>query len=166
MRPALLCLVPFLAAVGCGRLTAPVDDRVTPMPEPSASVAAAPAPPPPAPTPTPPPPPPPEEKVTASHILIAYKGARSADPKVTRSKAEAKKMAEDLRKKAQKGDFAALAKKSSDDLGSGAKGGELGAFSKGQMVKPFADAAFALKPGAISEVVESDFGFHVIKRAP
>jgi type IV secretory pathway VirB10-like protein len=171
MRPlaSSLCVAGLLVA-GCSRLTAPSDDHVAVLPDlPPLTASAAPAaPPPPAPAPTPPPKPapPPEEKVTASHILISYKGAKMPDPKVTRTKEEAKKLAGDLAKKAKapKEDFAALAKKNSDDKGSAANGGDLGEFTRPRMVKPFSDAAFALKPGEISGVVESDFGFHVIKR--
>lgn len=158
--------------VGCSRLTTPSDDRVVPMPEPVAAAPASTAAPAPAPTPPPAPAAPPkapEEKVKAAHILIAYKGAMRADPEIKRSKADAKKLAEELQKKVAKAKpdvFADLAKKSSDDKGSGKAGGDLGEFTRTQMVKPFADAAFALKPGEVSKVVESDFGFHVIKRAP
>ena len=59
--------------------------------------------------------------------------------------------------------FADLAKKNSDDPGSAPKGGELGEFSRGMMVKPFEDTVFAMNPGDISAVVESDFGFHIIQ---
>jgi foldase protein PrsA len=96
---------------------------------------------------------------------VAYKGARSAAPSVTRTKAQAKKRAEEALKKAKSGgDFAALAKQYSDDPGSGPRGGELGSFTHRAMVQPFSEAAFALKPGEVSAVVETDFGFHVIKR--
>jgi hypothetical protein len=60
-------------------------------------------------------------------------------------------------------DFAALAKEFSSDPGSKDKGGELDWFGRGKMVKVFEDAAFALKPGQISDIVESPFGFHIIK---
>ncbi|HMI88173.1 MAG TPA: peptidylprolyl isomerase, partial [Polyangiaceae bacterium] len=95
------------------------------------------------------------------------KGSRGAAPAVVRTKDQAKKRAQEVLKKSrgpQASDFAALAKKYSDDPGSGPKGGELGQFNRGQMVKPFSDAAFALKPGDVSEIIESEFGFHVIKR--
>jgi len=98
------------------------------------------------------------EEVKARHILI--KVAKDATPE---QKAEARKKAEALQKRAAKGeDFATLAKESSE--GPSAKdGGELGFFARKQMVKPFADAAFALEPGKVSDVVETRFGYHVIK---
>ncbi|RVT53875.1 peptidylprolyl isomerase [Rubrivivax albus] len=101
----------------------------------------------------------PEER-QARHILV--KAEREA-PAAEREKARAK--AEQLlsQARAKPGDFAALAKANSDDPGSAAEGGDLGFFGRGAMVKPFEDAAFALKPGEISPVVESDFGYHVIQ---
>lgn len=76
---------------------------------------------------------------------------------------QAKQKAEDILKQVKAGgDFAKLAKENSDD-GSKDQGGDLGWFGHGQMVKPFEDAAFSLQPGQISEVVESQFGFHIIK---
>jgi hypothetical protein len=77
---------------------------------------------------------------------------------------QARSKAEDVLKRARGGeDFAALAKEFSTDPGSKNEGGELGWFGRGQMVKPFEDAAFALQAGQISDVVESDFGFHIIQ---
>jgi parvulin-like peptidyl-prolyl isomerase len=106
-----------------------------------------------------------EERAGASHILVAYKGAMRAAPSITRTKDEARKRAEEALKKARSGeDFAELAKKYSDDPGSGPRGGALGMFTRGAMVKPFADATFSLKPGELSGIVETDFGFHIIKR--
>lgn len=101
----------------------------------------------------------PEER-RASHILI--KAEKSA-PAAEREKAKAK--AQELLAEVKKNPaaFAELAKKNSQDPGSAAKGGDLDFFGRGAMVKPFEDAAFALKPGELSGVVESDFGFHIIK---
>ncbi|MDX6713252.1 MAG: peptidyl-prolyl cis-trans isomerase [Blastocatellia bacterium] len=77
--------------------------------------------------------------------------------------AQAKQKAEDVLKQVKAGgDFAKLAKENSDD-GSKDQGGDLGWFGHGQMVKPFEEAAFALQPGQTSEVVESQFGFHIIR---
>jgi len=101
------------------------------------------------------------ESVRASHILISVpKGADAA------TKAQARDKAEQVLKEVKGGgDFAALAKQHSADPGSAAKGGDLGFFQQGQMVGPFNDAAFSLAPCAISDLVETDFGFHIIKVA-
>lgn len=99
-----------------------------------------------------------EESVRASHILIGADEKASAD-----DKKKAKEKAEAVRKKIAAGeDFAALAKTEST-CPSASQGGDLGFFSKGQMVPEFEKAAFALKPGEVSEVVETKFGYHVIK---
>jgi peptidyl-prolyl cis-trans isomerase C len=99
------------------------------------------------------------ERVHASHILItAPKDADAA------TKAQAKAKAEAILKDVKAGkDFATLAKQNSQDPGSAANGGDLGYFQQGQMVGPFNDTAFSLKPGAVSGVVETDFGYHIIK---
>ena len=100
----------------------------------------------------------PEER-RASHILVkADKDAPKAERDKARAKAEA--LLAEVRKNPQS--FAEIARKNSDDEGSAAKGGDLDFFGRGQMVKPFEDAAFALKPGETSGIVESDFGFHII----
>jgi peptidyl-prolyl cis-trans isomerase SurA len=75
-------------------------------------------------------------------------------------KAQITAILEQLRRGA---DFETLAKKESDDTGSAAQGGDLGFFGRGMMVKPFEDAAFALKPGEISGIVETQFGYHIIQ---
>jgi peptidyl-prolyl cis-trans isomerase D len=100
----------------------------------------------------------PEER-RASHILVkADKDAPKAERDKARAKAET--LLAEVRKNPQS--FAEIARKNSDDEGSAAKGGDLDFFGRGQMVKPFEDAAFALKPGETSGIVESDFGFHII----
>ena len=99
------------------------------------------------------------EKVHASHILIT--AAKGADPA---TKAAARTKAESILKDVKAGkDFATLAKQNSQDPGSAANGGDLGFFQQGQMVGPFNDVAFSLKPGTVSNVVETDFGYHIIK---
>ena len=105
----------------------------------------------------------PPTEVTASHVLIAYQGADRAT--ATRSKAEAKKLADEVLAKAQApdADFAALAKQYSD-CPSKAQGGDLGAFGRGKMAKAFEDSAFSLQVGQMSGIVETPFGYHVIKR--
>ena len=102
----------------------------------------------------------PEER-RASHVLIKVEaGASTAD----RNKAKAK--AEGLLVELQKnpGAFADLARKNSDDPGSAEKGGDLDFFARGAIAaKPLEDAAFSLKPGEVSGVVESEFGYHIVK---
>lgn len=103
-------------------------------------------------------------EVEAAHILLMYKGSERAPMTVTRTKEEAKQEIEDLLKQVKDGtDFGELAKQYSD-CPSKAKGGVLGKFGKGAMVKEFEDAAFTLKKGKVSDVVETPFGFHIIKR--
>ena len=104
----------------------------------------------------------PPGSIRVSHILISYAGAERATS--TRTKEEARELTEELDKRARDGeDFAGLATAYSD-CPTAENGGDLGFFKKDRMVKPFEDAAFALEPGQISDVVETKFGFHVIKR--
>ncbi len=99
------------------------------------------------------------EKVKASHILI--KVDEGADDAVREEK---KALAAKLLEKAKAGeDFAKLARENSDDAASAVKGGNLGYFTRGSMVKPFEQAAFSMKPGDISDLVETIFGYHIIK---
>lgn len=100
------------------------------------------------------------EQRRASHILIrADKAAPAAEIKSAEDKA-AQLLAQ---LKTKPGDFAALAKAHSQDPGSATNGGDLGFFGRGMMVKPFEEAAYALQENQISDVVRSDFGFHIIK---
>jgi len=104
------------------------------------------------------------KEITARHILIMYQGSMRAPESVTRSKEEAKALAEEVLAKAKAGeDFSELAKQYSDGP-TKVRGGLLSPFSKGVMAPAFEKAAFALKKGEISGVVETAFGFHVIKR--
>lgn len=118
--------------------------------------------------PVPPPPAPGDasQRVTASHILFAYRGALRASPQITRSKAEAKGTAEEVLGRLRRGalTFDQAVASYSDEPGARERKGALGSFARNSMVKPFSDAAFALKPGDISSVVETDFGFHIIWR--
>lgn len=101
-----------------------------------------------------------QEERRASHILITSpKGAPAAEHDKAKAKAQALL---DTVKKAP-GTFAEVARVNSQDPGSAVKGGDLDFFARGAMVKPFEDAAYAMKKGDISDLVESDFGFHIIQ---
>ena len=103
--------------------------------------------------------------VMAQHVLVAYRGAERAPKAVSRSKADAKKRAEEVVAKAKAGeDFTALVAAYSDDPAAKERLGSVGKFKREGMAKPFSDAAFALKVDEVSPVVETPFGFHVIKR--
>ena len=99
------------------------------------------------------------ERVRAGHILVRMpEGAGPDVKKVARARAEA------ALARIRKGeDFAAVAREVSEDPGSAPRGGELGVFGKGQMVPPFEKAAFALPAGQVSDIVETQFGLHIIK---
>ncbi len=103
------------------------------------------------------------DQVTAAHILVMHEeSARSSE---TRTKEEAQTLIEDVKAKIADGaDFAELAGQVSD-CPSGSKGGSLGQFGRGQMVKAFEDTAFALEVGETSDIIETEFGFHLITRS-
>lgn len=106
------------------------------------------------------------EQVHARHVLVSL--ARGADDA---AKAAARARIDSARARIEAGeDFAAVAREVSDDPGSKERGGDLGFFARGQMVREFEDAAFALEPGKLSDIVTSDFGLHLIrveeKKAP
>ena len=99
------------------------------------------------------------EKLKAAHVLL-----RVPDGAKPQARVAARLRAEEIRGRAGAGeDFAALAKKHSGDTTSADKGGVLEPFGRGEMMKPYEDAAFALQPGGVSDVVETAYGFHVIK---
>lgn len=100
-----------------------------------------------------------KEERRASHILINANKDAPADAR-TQAKAKAEELLAQVRK--APGSFAEIAKKESQDPGSAPSGGDLGFFGRGAMVKPFEDAVFSMKKGEISDVVETDFGFHII----
>ncbi|MEP6609434.1 MAG: SurA N-terminal domain-containing protein [Burkholderiaceae bacterium] len=97
-----------------------------------------------------------DEQRRASHILISAEGG---------DKTAARKKAEEVLAtvKAVPNDFAKIARENSKDPGSAVQGGDLGFFGRGMMVKPFEDTAYRLKAGEISDIVETDFGFHIIR---
>ena len=102
------------------------------------------------------------DKISASHILLMYAGSTRSS--ASRTKEEAESLIKDLKAQIDDGaDFAELAGEHSD-CPSGSDGGSLGSFGKGQMVKEFQDAAFGLDEGGVSDVVETDFGYHLIMR--
>lgn len=147
MRPLTLSLALLVSA--CNR---------TPE-EPTSTPSSSPLP---APPPTPSSAP---ERVGARHVLIMHRGSERAPASITRTRDEARARAQEVLTRARQGeDFAALARQFSDEPGATTSGGDLGVFGHGQMVPPFERAAFALAPGAISDIVETSFGFHVIKR--
>ena len=106
------------------------------------------------------------EQVHARHILIRFKGSqlpiKPGQQDLTEAEALAKVQA--LKQRIQGGeDFGKVATLESDDTGSAAKGGDLGVFKHGQMVPSFEQAAFALKPGELSDPVKTQYGYHLIK---
>ncbi|NQV48467.1 MAG: peptidylprolyl isomerase [Rhodospirillaceae bacterium] len=102
------------------------------------------------------------DQISASHILIMHEDSERSS--ATRSKDEALELITEIKGKLDDdGDFAELASEHSD-CPSGSNGGSLGLFGRGQMVKPFEEAAFALKDDEVSDIVETDFGYHVILR--
>ena len=107
----------------------------------------------------------PPDAIIAQHVLVAYKGAKHAPKGVTRGKAEAKARAQEALSKVRSGTpFEEIVKLYSDDQGSAERLGSVGKFRKGDMDSAFSAAAFALKVGEVSDVVETPFGFHIIKR--
>jgi len=101
----------------------------------------------------------PEER-RASHILIKVERSASAEERA-KAKAKAEEILAQVRK--NPAEFGALAKKNSQDEGSAANGGDLDFFSRGAMVKEFDAAVYAMKQGEISNLVETDFGYHIIQ---
>jgi hypothetical protein len=105
------------------------------------------------------------EYIVAQHLLVMYKGSKNAAKSIMRSKEEARLRAHealDLIKKGQ--DFDKVVAAYTDEPGGANRKGDLGRFSRDMMVRAFSDAAFALDVGQVSTVIESPFGFHVIRR--
>jgi peptidyl-prolyl cis-trans isomerase D len=101
-----------------------------------------------------------KKEVHARHILIKAEKGAPAEEK-TKARAQAEALLAELRK--NRGAFAEVARKQSGDSGSAVQGGDLGWFAAGDMTQAFEDAAFALKKGELSGLVESEFGFHLIE---
>jgi hypothetical protein len=107
----------------------------------------------------------PPEEISAQHLLVMYEGSKSAPRSIKRSREEARIRATEALDAIKRGqDFDKVVSAYTDEPGGAARRGALGKFTRDRMVKPFSDAAFALEVGEISPVVESPFGFHVIRR--
>jgi NIMA-interacting peptidyl-prolyl cis-trans isomerase 1 len=105
------------------------------------------------------------DAIIAQHVLVAYKGAKGAPKSVTRSKADAKTRAQEALGKIRSGaSFEDIVKSYSDDTGTVDRMGSIGKRQRQDLDPAFATAAFALQVGEVSDVVESPFGFHIIKR--
>lgn len=105
------------------------------------------------------------KEVGARHVLVQYVGSERADAHVVRSRDQAEALAQKVLDRARRGEsFTRLAAEYSDEPGAAARGGALGKFGRGKMAPKFEEAAFRLRVGEISDVVETPFGFHVILR--
>lgn len=105
------------------------------------------------------------KKVRARHLLVMHEASESKPEGVTRTRVEARARAVECLLKIRGGaEFEDVVAECSDEPGAAERGGDLGEFTRDRMVKSFADAAFSLKVGEVSELVETPFGFHVIQR--
>jgi peptidyl-prolyl cis-trans isomerase NIMA-interacting 1 len=105
------------------------------------------------------------EAVTIKHVLVKYKGSKRAEAGVTRTREQACLRALEARDKVRGGaDFEAVVREYSDEPGAATRGGLVGAVHRAEVEPPFADAAFELEPNQLSDVVETEFGFHVLLR--
>jgi NIMA-interacting peptidyl-prolyl cis-trans isomerase 1 len=165
---AIFTLIPALVVSGCDQASAPSaaassapaaasaapapstpPSSSTPVEAVAASASAAPVP----------------DAIIAQHILVAYRNARRAPKGVTRSRAEAKARAAEALAKIQSGTtFEDAVTQYSDDAGSADRMGSVGKFRRDAMDPAFSAAAFALRVGQVSDLVETPFGFHIIKR--
>jgi parvulin-like peptidyl-prolyl isomerase len=105
------------------------------------------------------------KEIGAKHILVMHDKSQKKPENVTRTREQAKKRAQEALLKIRGGaDFDEMVKEYSDEPGAAERQGDLGVFERSSMVKAFGDAAFSLKVGEVSELVETPYGFHVIKR--
>jgi peptidyl-prolyl cis-trans isomerase NIMA-interacting 1 len=105
------------------------------------------------------------EEISAQHLLVMYQGSKSAPRSIKRSREEALTRATEALEAIKKGqDFDKVVAIYTDEPGGSRRRGSLGKFTRDRMVKPFSDAAFALDVGEVSTVIETPFGFHVIRR--
>jgi hypothetical protein len=104
-------------------------------------------------------------RITAKHVLVKYAGAKRAPSTVTRTREQACLRAEEALNKLKEGmPFADVVRVYSDESGAATRDGSIGTIERNDVAAPFADAAFELSAGEVSEVVETSFGFHVILR--
>lgn len=105
------------------------------------------------------------EEISARHVLVMHDDSQAKPDHVSRTREQARARAEEVLVKLRSGaDFTEMVREYTDEPGGPERGGDLGAFRKEVMVKAFAEAAFSLDVGEVSEVVETEYGFHVIKR--
>jgi len=110
--------------------------------------------------------PPGPKEIRAAHLLVMHRDSKRAPPSVTRTRDEAKDRADEALAKVKSGvAFEEVVAEYSDEPGAAERGGDLGKFSRKNMVKGFSDAAFKLDVGHTSDIVETEFGFHIIRRS-
>lgn len=105
------------------------------------------------------------QEIAARHILVMHADSQARPDGVTRSREQALATARECLQKIRAGaDFEAMVREYSDEPGAAERGGDLGVFTREVMVERFAKAAFSLRVGEVSEVVETPYGFHIIQR--
>jgi parvulin-like peptidyl-prolyl isomerase len=105
------------------------------------------------------------KQVGARHILVMHNESLAKPEGIERTRAQARLRAQEALLKIRGGaSFDDMVKEYTDEPGGADRGGDLGVFDRATMVKPFADAAFGLKVGEVSEIVETKYGYHIIKR--
>jgi len=105
------------------------------------------------------------ETIVVKHVLVKFAGSKKAKPEITRTRGEACVRALEARKQLEAGEsFASVVAQYSDEPGAASREGLIGTIKRSDVVPAFADAAFELKSGEVSHVVETEFGYHVILR--